>query len=383
MNTNRGVGSRRLGVDYFQSNLTGQAFAHQRRKSTIVPDMFLMKSIKTMIRNMRKRKKSADVEVPVVKNPYLEKIRCQSVGHPLDTIPEFCRLDMVTKKGKSFLPDIKIKGKNELLNERVMKEFFEKVFHNDSVNFLHNQIKDLNKKKDEKLQNVEMAMTLKPDMNKSDLMRANSIRKYKKEIKRLSKIVEELEGKNPFKDGEFANLISSIHHQEFFKTDFKLGSIDSELENLTNKQKIHLLDRVIERFDEVDLEKQKQFICDNRTINKVYISKDSLNQKPVKERISPNKHFFMKRRQRLTNIKIEQLDDVSESEDIESKEFDFSPAASIMSTQFKNSKVQISKRMKSKAIYIKKTVIQKEKERFKPYEVNKLNSKIKDIVFKH
>mmetsp|Transcript_2257 Transcript_2257/g.2120 ORF Transcript_2257/g.2120 Transcript_2257/m.2120 type:complete len:87 (-) Transcript_2257:435-695(-) len=86
---------------------------------------------------------------------------------------------MVTKKGKSFLPDIKIKGKNELLNERVMKEFFEKVFHNDSVNFLHNQIKDLNKKKDEKLQKVEMAMTLKPDMKKSDLMRANSIRKYK------------------------------------------------------------------------------------------------------------------------------------------------------------------------------------------------------------
>lgn len=86
-----------------------------------------MKSIKSMIKNMRKRKKSANVEVPVMKNPYIEKIRCQSVGHPLDTVPEFCRLDMVTKKGKSFLPDIRIKAKNELLNEGVMKQFFEKV----------------------------------------------------------------------------------------------------------------------------------------------------------------------------------------------------------------------------------------------------------------
>lgn len=83
-------------------------------------------------------------------------------------------------------------------------------------------------------------------------------------------MVEELEGKlelpqqigkNPFKDGAFANLISTIHHQEFFKKDFELGSIDSQLEDLSDKQKILLLDRIIERFDEVDLDKQKQFLC--------------------------------------------------------------------------------------------------------------------------
>ena len=105
-----------------------------------------------------------------------------------------------------------------------------------------------------------MLLTLHPKIKKSDLLRSGTIKNYKNEIKKLTGLVQKLEGINPFKEGKFAKLISTIHHQEFFKRNFSLKSIDEDLNSLTDEEKLFLLDRVIDRFLEVDLEKQKQFI---------------------------------------------------------------------------------------------------------------------------
>ena len=67
-------------------------------------------------------------------------------------------------------------------------------------------------------------------------------------------------GKNPFKDGPLASIISQTRHQEFFQKDFKINSLDRRLDNLNEKEKLDLLDRVIERFMEVDLEKQNHIL---------------------------------------------------------------------------------------------------------------------------
>lgn len=63
-----------------------------------------------------------------------------------------------------------------------------------------------------------------------------------------------------FKEGPFANVIERAQHQVFFKKDFKIASIDPRFENLNQEQKLMLIDRVIDRFMEVDLDKQKQII---------------------------------------------------------------------------------------------------------------------------
>ncbi|CAI2363326.1 unnamed protein product [Moneuplotes crassus] len=383
MNCRTGFSGKTIGHEWFRVN-KGEGYVPQRRKSTVVPDILLMKSVQAMLKNINKRRRSCKISTPPKKNPYIERIRSQSVEHPLENVPGFCRLDMITQKGKSFLPDLKIEANNDLLNPNVMKLFFEKVFHNDSVNFLHNKIKDLKKKQRERLQKIEMAFTLKPNIKKSELFRANSMRKFKREITRLSGMIEVLEGKNPFKDGAFGRIVSKIHHQEFFKTNFKLESINSQFKDLSDKQKLLLLDWVIERFYEVDLEKQKQFICDNRKINKVYISKDSLNQNPLREKSLPNKKFFMKRRQKISDDKASDFNSVSDSEDIESKEFELSLQPTLFSMKFTKDKIKFNKKskIKSKALYVRRTPVEKETERYQDYEVNKINSDIKDIIIK-
>ena len=67
-------------------------------------------------------------------------------------------------------------------------------------------------------------------------------------------------GNNPFKKGKIANVINKTYHQQFFNPSLKLNTIDNNLENLKVEDKLYLLERVIDRFLEVDLEKQKKVI---------------------------------------------------------------------------------------------------------------------------
>lgn len=60
-----------------------------------------------------------------------------TVDHPLDQVPDFWRLDLITKNGRHVKPKQKeSEGTNELLNPEVLTAFFDKVFHSESEAYL-------------------------------------------------------------------------------------------------------------------------------------------------------------------------------------------------------------------------------------------------------
>lgn len=79
-------------------------------------------------------------------------------------------------------------------------------------------------------------------------------------------------GKQMFKKGPLANVINKTHLQEFFNKDFKLGSLDRKLADLNQREKLMLLDWIVDRFMEVDLEKQKVLVSDKTRSKSLHLN---------------------------------------------------------------------------------------------------------------
>mmetsp|Transcript_9976 Transcript_9976/g.8801 ORF Transcript_9976/g.8801 Transcript_9976/m.8801 type:complete len:104 (+) Transcript_9976:797-1108(+) len=103
------------------------------------------------------------------------------------------------------------------------------------------------------------------------------------------------------------------------------------------------------------------------------MTKSSLKMKYQPSR-TPRTKFFMKRRQKINNIPVDTF--ASESEDIESNEFDISPFSV-------KQEIDTNIVIPSGALNTKKKLLALPKERYKQYEVNKMNSEINGTPTKH